>query len=144
MTKVETVAGKPIYFDSMSEKFYVGEQRYSSVAEARDSILKDKETEYKGEFLINDSWDGIVEFTAKRKIYDRYDGEWKIVGDTKKTVGNTRKELTEKELFPRSKENLKLLSEAIKMDSDGWALIWAAKRLGAKLQRKSANEVSTK
>ncbi len=133
--EVDKVDKTPIYFEPASEKFFVGESEYRSLYEAKQAIARDKETAFEGDFFINESWDGIVEFKAKRKIYDQYERVYKISGDKQKTAGNSRVEVEEKDLFPRSEENIALKEKADKMGRDGWAMINASKRLGSQLKK---------
>ncbi len=127
--KIETILGKDILFNKQTERFIVDDSEYTSLFEAKKRIKKDKEAEFIGEFFIQDRWDGIVRFTAQRKIYDEYEGKYKIIGKLHKSIGNDRGEVEEKDLFPINEYNEQQEKRAKEMDREGWSLIHQAKQL---------------
>jgi len=125
--KIETIEGRDICFDKTSESFIVDERVYSSFSDAKDGIKKDLETEFKGEFFVSGSRDGIVRFTAQRKIYVDYEGKYKIIGKLHRS--GRRGDFEESELYPVNEHNEAQEKKAKKMDREGWDLINKAKRL---------------
>ena len=105
--EIETINDRTIYFDKSSETFWVEDYRFETLRDAKSFIKKEIETEFKGEYFIVDSWDGICRFTAQRKIYDEYEGKYKIIGKINGKVGNNRGEFEEEDLYPINEYNKK-------------------------------------
>jgi hypothetical protein len=127
--EIETIKDKTIYFDKNSERFWVMDYSFSSIREARSFVKRELGTGFKGKYFIIDSFDGIKRFTAQRKIFNEYEGKYKVIGKIQDTVGNDRGEFEEKDLYPINEYNQKQEEKGKEMARQGWDLIEKSKRL---------------
>jgi hypothetical protein len=133
--KIITVGGIDIMFEIESERFLAKGENFRSLYEAKKWIERYLEEKFEGEYLIFNSWDGIIEFEAKSRALNSFDGKYYINGICKEKNGNQQKSISSKLLFPKSEFNLSLKKKEEEMDSEGWALIHKSKLLGNQLKK---------